>query len=127
MPLTGLGLTAAFVVMCSKGLRLRRDWTLSAYRGCVNMKPIAEFPTGKGFADLVYLPLREVDRPALVVELKWNASAEGAIRQIKEKRYAAWVEGYTGDILLVGIDYDKKTKRHECKIESYRKDAGADP
>ena len=65
-----------------------------------------ELPSGKGFADVVYLPKRERRVPALVVELKWNKSAEGAIAQIKEKRYADWVNGYTGDILFVGINYD---------------------
>lgn len=55
--------------------------------------------------------------PALVVELKWDQSAEGAIAQIKEKEYAKWVKGYTGDILLVGVNYCKETKEHQCKIE----------
>lgn len=66
---------------------------------------------------MVYLPRRDTDKPALVVELKWNKSAKGAIEQIKERQYAAWVEGYAGDILLVGIVYDKKQKKHECVIE----------
>ena len=82
------------------------------------MNPIMELPSGKGFADVVYLPKRERRVPALVVELKWNKSAEGAIAQIKEKRYADWVNGYTGDILLVGINYDKETKEHQCRIDA---------
>ena len=49
------------------------------------MNPLMELPSGKGFADVVYLPKRNVDKPALVVELKWDKSARGAIRQIKEK------------------------------------------
>ena len=53
--------------------------------------------TGKGFADVVYLPKRDVNRPALIVELKWDKSAKGAIRQIKEKKYASWIQGYAGD------------------------------
>ncbi len=72
------------------------------------MNPIMELPSGKGFADVVYLPKRDTDRPALVVELKWNKSAQGAIEQIKERQYTSWIEDYTGDILLVGISYDKK-------------------
>ena len=76
--------------------------------------PIMELSSGKGFADVVYLPRRNVNRPALVVELKWDQKADGAIRQIKEKKYASWIEGYTGDILLVGINYDKEEKVHEC-------------
>ena len=85
--------------------------------------PVTELPTGSGRADIVYLPKKDVDRPALVVELKWNKSAEGAIRQIKEKQYAKWVESYTGEILLIGINYDIKTKKHTCQIEKHlRKD-----
>lgn len=84
------------------------------------MNPVMELPSRKGFADVVYLPKQNTDRPALVVELKWNQCAEGAIAQIKEKQYADWLEGYTGNILLVGISYDKK-KGHACVIEKYRK------
>ncbi|HBA47507.1 MAG TPA: AAA family ATPase [Lachnospiraceae bacterium] len=83
------------------------------------MNPIMELPSGKGFADVVYLPRRDVNRPALLVELKWNKSAEGAIRQIKKKEYASWIQGYAGDILLVGINYDKRNKKHTCCIENF--------
>lgn len=83
------------------------------------MNPIAELPTGKGRADIVYLPRKDVDRPALLVELKWDKSAESAIQQIKERGYTQWVENYTGDILLVGINYDDKTKKHSCIIERF--------
>lgn len=58
--------------------------------------------------------------PALVVELKWNKSAEGAIGQIKERQYVSWIENYTGEILLVGINYDEN-KGHTCVIEKYEK------
>ena len=61
-----------------------------------------------------------MDKPALVVELKWNKSAEGAIAQIKDKQYGAWLEDYTGEILLVGIGYTKR-KKHTCVIEKYVK------
>lgn len=81
------------------------------------MNPIMELPSGKGFADVVYLPKRDRNVPALVVELKWDQSAEGAISQIREKGYADWVKGYTGDVLLVGVNYSKDTKEHQCKIE----------
>lgn len=84
------------------------------------MNPILELPTGKGFADVVYLPRPNVDRPALVVELKWNKSAKGAIAQIKDRQYANWLEGYTGKILLVGINYNKK-KGHTCLIEEHNR------
>ena len=76
-------------------------------------------PSGKGFADVVYLPRRGVDKPALVVELKWDKSAKGAIKQIKAKEYAKWVGDYTGEILLVGINYSTKNKTHECVIEQF--------
>ncbi len=80
------------------------------------VNPVMEFPSGKGFADVVYLPKRNVDKPALIIELKWNKSVQGAIAQIKEKEYSAWLEGYTGEILLVGINFDEK-KGHTCVIE----------
>lgn len=80
-----------------------------------------ELPTGKGFADMVYLPRKKFpEKPALVVELKWDKSAKGAIAQIKEKRYCKGLEEYNGNILLVGINYDKDTSEHTCVIEEYR-------
>lgn len=82
-------------------------------------KPIRELPAGRGFADFVYVPKPEYkeDYPALVVELKWNKSADVALQQIKEKKYADSLADYAGKILLVGINDDKKTKEHSCKIE----------
>ncbi|RHO03227.1 hypothetical protein DW020_04190 [Clostridium sp. AF37-5AT] len=53
----------------------------------------------------------------MIFELKWDKSAETAIQQIKDRRYADSVLNYTGNILLVGINYDAKTKKHECMIE----------
>ena len=79
-----------------------------------------EYATGKGYADLVMIPRRNVSKPALVIELKFNHSADTAIDQIKRKEYPAKIADYTGDILLVGINYDKETKLHTCKIETYR-------
>jgi len=86
-------------------------------------KPVREFPTGRGFADFVFLPKSEYanDYPALVVELKWNKTAQTALTQIKDKKYPAVFSQYTGNILLVGINYDKKTKEHRCMIERYEK------
>ena len=78
-----------------------------------------EYATGKGYADLVMIPRRNVDKPALVVELKFNHTADTAIDQIKRKEYPAKIAEYTGCILLVGISYDKETKQHECKIEKW--------
>lgn len=65
------------------------------------------------------------DYPALVVELKWNETAQTAMHQIKEKQYPASLESYTGDMLMVGISYDKKSKKHQCLIEQYRKEKDA--
>ena len=76
-----------------------------------------EYATGKGYADLVMIPRRNVSKPALVIELKFNNSADTAIDQIKRKQYPAKIAEYTGDILLVGINYDKETKLHTCRIE----------
>ena len=78
-----------------------------------------ELPTGKGFADMVFIPRREKSIPALIIELKWNQSAQGAIAQIKNRCYAGALSGYTGDILMVGINYDKKMKKHTCMIEKW--------
>lgn len=79
-----------------------------------------EFPSGKGFADMVFIPRKQFsDKPALVIELKWNQSASGAIKQIKQKNYCQSLKDYKGNILLVGINYDKKTKKHSCVIEEY--------
>ena len=80
---------------------------------------VREMPAGKGFADLVFLPKKQGRRPAMVVELKWNTSAQGAIEQIKEKSYMKALDGYEGKILLVGINYDKESKRHSCRIEKW--------
>ena len=79
-----------------------------------------ELAGGKGFADLVFIPKKQfAEKPALVVELKWDQSAEGAIKQIKDKKYFESLEEYQDNLLLIGINYDKKTKEHVCKIEKY--------
>ena len=84
-------------------------------------KPVREIPTGRGFADFVFLPKPEYiqDYPALVVELKWNQNAQTALAQIKDKKNPQSIEKYTGNVLLVGISYDKKSKQHQCVIEQY--------
>ena len=78
---------------------------------------IEELPSGKGIADVVYLPKRKSTLPALIIELKWNKSSDGAIGQIKEKNYPAVIRDYEGEIVLVGIGYDEKSKKHSCSIE----------
>ena len=78
---------------------------------------IRELPTAKGYADLVYLPKIGVNKPALLIELKYDKSAESAITQIKEKNYLQFFKAYKGEVLLVGINYSKDTKTHQCIIE----------
>lgn len=77
-----------------------------------------ELPTGKGFADIVLIPRKHVDSPAIILELKVNKDADSAIAQIKRKQYPAKVSEYTDRLLLVGINYDRDTKQHQCRIES---------
>lgn len=77
-----------------------------------------ELAGGKGFADLVFIPRKECQTPAFIVELKWNKSAEAAIDQIKQKKYTESLKDYSGEILLVGLNYDKDAeKKHTCVIE----------
>lgn len=82
---------------------------------------IRELPTGKGFADIVFLPHKYLDKPAMAVELKWDHSAKTAIKQIKDKNYVQALEQYTGEILLVGVNYAKESKEHQCVIEKFYK------
>ena len=78
-----------------------------------------ELPAGKGFADMVFTPRsNSPDKPAMIVELKWNQSAQGAIQQAKDKQYVKALESYSGTVFLVGINYNKETKQHECLIET---------
>lgn len=79
--------------------------------------PKRELQGGKGFADIVFLPRQGVEKPPMIVELKWNKDAAGAISQIKEKKYLKCLDDYTGEVILTGINYDKKTKAHQCRIE----------
>lgn len=78
---------------------------------------IQELPAGIGYADVVFIPYKHSDKPVMIVELKWNKSAEGAIKQIKEKKYSDVFQKYGCDVLLVGINYDVKNKKHTCIIE----------
>ena len=102
----------------SSVLALAYLWSMQYY-----FRPVREMPLGRGFADFVFIPKPQYaeDYPALLVELKWNQRAHTALEQIKEKKYAESLAEYTGEILLVGISYDKKTKQHECVIEQVEK------
>ena len=94
---------------------------LAYYSARKDYRMFRELPTGHGFADIVFLPLPHTDRPAIVVELKYDKDAETAMEQIKDRRYAQAMKGYAGEILLVGINYDKAVKTHECVIERVEK------
>ena len=78
-----------------------------------------ELPGGTGYADIVYLPKKYSDYPALIIELKWADAPETAIHQIKSRNYPDVLKNFDGDILLVGISYDKEDqeKKHHCTIE----------
>ena len=80
-----------------------------------------ELATGKGFADLVMIPRKHVSSPAIVVELKYDKNADAAIDQILRKQYPAKVAEYTGELFLVGINYDKKEKTHQCHIKRIKR------
>ena len=76
-----------------------------------------EMPAGKGFADMVFVPRGESSAPAMIVELKCSSSPGSALQQIREKNYCECLKDYTGEVLLIGINYDKNTKAHDCRIE----------
>ena len=76
-----------------------------------------EMPGGEGFADLVFVPLKGNSNPAMIVELKCDKDADTAIDQIKKRKYAESLKNYKGNVLLVGISYDRKSKEHECRFE----------
>ncbi len=97
--------------------------TIAYYAARKDYEIIRELPAGKGFADLVFIPYRDVNKPAIVIELKYNHDAAGAIEQIKNRNYAGRLLKYTGKVLLVGINYAKNDpmKKHHCIIESFSK------
>ena len=94
--------------------------SLAFYSARAYYTEIRELPAGHGFADIVYLPRKNhQDKPAIIVELKWDKSADAAIDQIKKRNYVKALEGYKGNLLLVGVNYDKENKKHHCIMEEY--------
>lgn len=93
--------------------------TLAYYTAKKDYMIVREMPAGYGFADIVFIPKTPGKYPAMVIELKWNKDASAAIKQIKKKKYIEALDGYTGEVLLVGIDYsmDDKDEGHNCVIE----------
>ena len=97
--------------------------SLAYYSAKKNYVIYRELVGGKGFADLVFIPRKTTQVPAIVVELKRNQTADAAIDQIKRKEYVQSLKDYRGEVLLVGINYESKDsdgenyKKHFCKIE----------
>ncbi len=91
--------------------------TLAYYTARRYYEIVRELPAGKGFADLIFLPRRNTDSPALIVELKYDKDVDSAIRQMKEKRYDGRLKEYFGNLIMVAINYDRTTKKHTCLIE----------
>ncbi len=81
---------------------------------------IKEMTTGKGFADVVFIPFYP-GKPAMIIELKHNGSTESALNQIKNKQYFDSLEHYQGNLLFVAINYDEKAKTHQCEILEFEK------
>ncbi|MDD6001865.1 MAG: AAA family ATPase [Bacteroidales bacterium] len=91
--------------------------TLAYYAAKPFYKIFHELPTGKGFADMVFIPLPSTPFPAIVVELKYDKSADSAIDQIKRKDYPKSLKGFSKQIVLCGINYNKATSKHEVEME----------
>lgn len=98
---------------------LRAVIQLAYYSRIDDYSTIQELPSGKGYADLLFLPYKHSTKPALLIELKWNKDAQSAITQIKKNNYVQSIENYDKEILLIGINYNTKTKKHSCVIEKY--------
>lgn len=93
-----------------------------AYISCIDeFLQIEELPSGTGYADVVFLPKKGSAMPIMIIELKWNKSVKRAIDQIRKRQYPQILEGFGSDILLVGISYNIRNKRHSCRIERHHK------
>ncbi len=98
--------------------------TLAYYNAVNEYTLIREMPAGKGYADIVFLPRKSSDKPAMLVELKYDKTPQSAIEQIKERQYPEALKEYEGKVLLVGISYDKESKAHGCVIEEWEREGG---
>ena len=97
---------------------------LAYYAAISDYEIFRELPTGKGFADMVFVPIPGSVFPAIVVELKWDKSAKGAIDQIRRKNYPKKLQRFSREIVLLGINYDKDAKdiKYDVEIESVKRE-----
>lgn len=108
------------IIGYSNEMSLSVTLSLAYYSARNNYEIFRELPSGKGFADLTFIPRKGVDTPAVVIELKYNNSADDALEQIKQKNYTKKLSAFSGEILIVGISYDD-SKGHRCLIEKISK------
>ena len=108
------------IIAYNNELSLSVTLSLAYYSAKNDYEIFRELPSGKGYADLTFIPRRGVDAPAMVIELKYNNTAETAIEQIKAKNYTEKLEAFSGEILIVGISYNE-SKGHSCLIEKITK------
>ena len=92
--------------------------TLAYYSAQDTYAVYRELHCGEGFADLVFVPRRGNSNPAMIVELKWDKNVGVALEQIRDRKYVKCLKDYEGTVLFVGINYDKKTKKHACRFET---------
>ena len=98
---------------------------MAYYAGQKYYTAIQELDSGKGYVDLVYLPSpKHPDKPALLIELKYDKTLETAADQIRSRNYPQKLEHYKDNLLLVSINYEKEVsstdtayKHHSCCIE----------
>lgn len=95
--------------------------SLAYYSAKKDYSIFRELAGGKGYADMVFVPRSNVNKPAMIVELKWNKTASAAIEQIKNRQYIESLKGYSGEVVLVGINYDDgEFKKYVCRIDKVK-------
>ena len=108
------------IIAYKNELSLSVTLALAYYSAKNSYEIFRELPSGNGFADLTFIPRKGIDAPAMVIELKYNKTAETALEQIKQKKYTEKLSAFSGEILLVGISFDDE-KGHSCVIEKISK------
>ena len=95
---------------------------LAFYKAQDDYTLFPEVDTGRGYADLVYIPKKPI-HPAILVELKYKHDADTALDQILRQKYPSRLEHYKGNLILVGISYEPSAnptapnfKQHSCKM-----------